>query len=78
MHAITMDTISLEVGTAALFLLQDRVVVVLMDRGSLDRVVVVLMELGSLLLVTIGQFELEHNPLEGVGRDLLLVETVVD
>ena len=80
MQAVTMDIISLGVDTAALSLIQNkvvvalkeriwlhRVVVALMNRGSLDRVVrVVLMDRGSLLLVTIGHFHLEHNPLEGV------------
>ena len=34
-HAAAKDTIALEVVTAALFRLQGRVVVILMDRGSL-------------------------------------------
>ena len=60
LHSVTKDTVALEAGTAELFLFQGRVVVVLMDMGMLGA-------------EKMGQLELEHNPPEGVGRDLLLV-----
>ena len=67
MHAVTMDITSLRVDTAALSLIQDRVVVALMDRGSLDSMVVVVpIDRDFLLLVMIGQFHLEHKALQGM------------
>lgn len=68
MHAVTMDITSLRVDTAALSLIQDRVVVALMDRGSLDSMVVVVVPIDRdfLLLVMIGQFHLEHKALQGM------------
>lgn len=67
MHAVTMDITSLRMDTAALSLIQDRVVVALMDRGSLDSMVVVVpIDRGFLLLVMIGQFHLEHKALQGM------------
>ena len=59
-HSVTKDTVALEAGTAELFLFQGRVGEVLMDMGMLGA-------------EKMGQLELEHNPLEGVGRGLLRV-----
>lgn len=79
MHAVTMDITSLRMDTAALSLIQDRVVVALMDRGSLDSMVVVVpIDRGFLLLVMIGQFHLEHKALQGMWENSPLVEPVVD
>ena len=61
-HSVTKDTVALEADTAELFLSQGRVVPV-----------EVLMDMGRLGAENMGKLELEHNPLEGVSRDLLLV-----
>ncbi len=67
-HSEAMETTVLGVGTVAQFHLQGRVVVVLMDMADMGLVQLV----GSDLL------GLEHNPQEGVGRDLLAVDKVVE
>ena len=58
-----MDTIDLVVGTVERFLLQGRVVVLLMDMDTLG-------------VVPLGLLGLEHNPLEEVRKGLLSVDKV--
>ena len=68
-HSEAMDTIAPGVETVALFHLQGRVgVVILVDMA----------DMGLVQLVGVDLLGLEHNPLEGVGKDLLLVDKVVE
>ncbi len=67
-HSEAMDKIALGVGTVALFHFQGRVEVVLMDMA----------DMGLVQLVGLDLFGLEHNPQEGVGRDLLVVDKVAE
>ena len=59
-HSVTKDTVALEVDTAGPFIFQGRVVEVRMD-------------IDMLVAEKVGKLELEHNPLEGLGRDLMRV-----
>ena len=61
--AVSMDTVVLEVGTVEFLPLQGRVGVVFLDMGTP----------GVVVLGLLGE---EHNPLEGVDRDCVLVDKV--
>ena len=63
-QSVAMDTTDPGVGTVAPFHFQGRVVVVVMDMWDMGLVQDLL--------------RLEHNPLEGVGKDLLVVDKVVE
>ena len=64
-HSVAMDTTDPGVGTVAMFHFQGRVVVV------------VVMNIADMGLVQ-DLLGLEHNPQEGVGKDLLVVDKVVE
>lgn len=56
-----MDIIGPEVGTVGQFLLQGRVVVILMDMDTKN------------MMILLGLLSLEYNPVEWVGRGILPV-----
>ena len=63
-----MDTIALEVGTVALFHRQGRVVVAVTDMANTDLA----------QPVRVNFLGAEHNLLEGVGRDKLVLDSEVE
>ena len=67
-HSVAMDTTDPGVGIVAMFHFQGRVVVVVMDMA----------DTGLVQLVGVDLLRLEHNPLEGVGKDLLVVDREVE